>query len=691
MRHQPSLTAFWARLRPKLAAFSLSASTWTPAALLFWLILLIGAKALGFDEFMEQQLVSPLVFRLRHAAHAEPELSPRLKIFAFDIQAAVEQGEPRLAHERWPVLLQSLARAKPKAIIVQSQFALTNRKLLAPDVAAIAALRNLSVPHIATAFLAEGTREYRKSRPSSALGSWRAAPTGIDAHKLRGPWHAYGPEGAFDGAFTSLGHTVQLWQDQFAPFVATTGEVIPHVALYAADQWRMSVGQLHLDGRPAPIGKDGLLAINFLSPERIDSRIKTLLVLYNQINQGNIENSIGAGDVVLLLDSYGSGVDLLPSPFGPIPSPWLLIAILNSVMTGEWLHTPSLNVAMLALIVLCGAAFAKRSDSRLILPGAVLITGALFAVGIASFILAAWRLPLAMPALAFLGATAIVFSGRIRQEQRQALQLAMEQRTAAALQRDFLPHPTFSTPACDLAAHYQAADAVGGDWFSYTLEGDRWLLTHVSDVTGHGTPAALCASFAMGATCALERAAGMGADGEPPLAALQQQLNGIMFREGSDRLMLTMVSVAIDLVTGDVFCINSAHPSALILRANGSSTVSMAASGTPILGFSGTFPQVARHRQRLEPGDYLVLFTDGIQPIMRSLTRTGPRARAQLAELIATSASAESLRDQLIRRLADEVHRHLTSDDDVTLVVIHYRGPMTQTGVGVNPKKIAND
>ena len=83
--------------------------------------------------------------------------------------------------------------------------------------------------------------------------------------------------------------------------------------------------------------------------------------------------------------------------------------------------------------------------------------------------------------------------------------------------------------------------------------------SNAADVTGHGTPAALVASFAKGATDMIYADWSKRGAGHPPLRLVHENLND-MLRSGVGELaFMTMFSVTIDLRKHEIFYLNSGH------------------------------------------------------------------------------------------------------------------------------------
>jgi serine phosphatase RsbU (regulator of sigma subunit) len=174
---------------------------------------------------------------------------------------------------------------------------------------------------------------------------------------------------------------------------------------------------------------------------------------------------------------------------------------------------------------------------------------------------------------------------------------------AAEIQQDVLP-PRLSWPqGAELAATIQPTYEVGGDWFDHASNEDGvWLA--VADGVGRGTLAAAVASVALGAL----RAARRNGEGlEEAAALMHQSLFGIT--ERSD--FVTAVVGRWEPATSLLRWVNAGHPRPLVIRADGSVEEPPAPTQPP-LGLLEPDRRFLCGECRLEPGDRLLIYSDGV-------------------------------------------------------------------------------
>ncbi|MEW1914350.1 SpoIIE family protein phosphatase [Kitasatospora sp. NPDC085895] len=193
----------------------------------------------------------------------------------------------------------------------------------------------------------------------------------------------------------------------------------------------------------------------------------------------------------------------------------------------------------------------------------------------------------------------------------------------AALQRSLIPSALPAVPGLETAVHYHTAnpDRLGGDFYDlFSLEDGRWAF-FLGDVCGKGPEAAALTSLTR---YALRAAAVHDPD---PVAALTT-LNAVLHEQytaAGDPRYCTAVFGVVEPGTGGgpatVHLASGGHPPALVVRTDGR-TEFLHTPGGLLLGILPDAPLTAA-RTVLDPGDTLLLYTDGLTE-----ARTGPTRRS---------------------------------------------------------------
>ncbi|GAA2518368.1 PP2C family protein-serine/threonine phosphatase [Streptomyces gobitricini] len=234
----------------------------------------------------------------------------------------------------------------------------------------------------------------------------------------------------------------------------------------------------------------------------------------------------------------------------------------------------------------------------------------------------------------------------------------------AVLQRSLLPPSLPLVPGLDTAAHYHTAspDHLGGDFYDlFSLGGGRWAFC-LGDVCGKGPEAAAVTSLARYTL----RAAAMN-DADPE--AVLHTLNSVLcerYAEADPRyctVVFGLLEAADPAGAGvDITLAGGGHPPALLLRDNGTAEY-LHTPGGVLIGILPS-PPIAVVRARLEPGDTLVLYTDGLT---EARTPAGRYGDEQL--LAHASALAPSAAEPAVKALTDLLESFGSGLDDDTAIL----------------------
>ncbi len=241
---------------------------------------------------------------------------------------------------------------------------------------------------------------------------------------------------------------------------------------------------------------------------------------------------------------------------------------------------------------------------------------------------------------------------RAQAEIRRRMELELED--AKVVQRALLPTES-EFPGCEIARHYQAATETGGDWYGWSHHAETQSITfYMGDVTGHGLPSALMSGVVCGAVYSSELTAGLGAkpiprvDAERALRNTAEVVNRIVLQTGKGDLLMTMAFLSVDLKSGMVTFLNAGHNMPYLVKSQDETTsVSNLVSRGSRLGESA-HPEFEVVKAKLEPGDVIVLYTDGL------IENQGPDGKTlsvrDVKQVLTTRRSAIEIRDELVAR-----------------------------------------
>jgi phosphoserine phosphatase RsbU/P len=214
--------------------------------------------------------------------------------------------------------------------------------------------------------------------------------------------------------------------------------------------------------------------------------------------------------------------------------------------------------------------------------------------------------------------------------------------------------------AYDYFNFYQPAYQIGGDYYDYiSLPGGR-LAILLADVSGKGISAALVmAKLSAEVRCCFA--------GEDSPAVTLSKLNNRFIQQGWEDRFITLAMIILDPSQHTATLVNAGHLPPLLRHANGEvEAIGVRTAGTP-LGVLANYSYQAL-QITLDPGDSLILFTDGFNEAMNE------REEFFGLEQIGTQLKAEAPTATAIgQRLINTVNQFMgsqTQNDDMCLVCL---------------------
>jgi serine phosphatase RsbU (regulator of sigma subunit) len=240
---------------------------------------------------------------------------------------------------------------------------------------------------------------------------------------------------------------------------------------------------------------------------------------------------------------------------------------------------------------------------------------------------------------------------------------ADELEQAADIQRRFLPASPPEVAGLELAGHNAACRMVGGDYYDFLpLAGGR-VAVAIGDVAGKGMPAALMMMNLQARVQAL-------ADGAAEPAAMVVRLNRGLAATCPGNRFITFFLGLLDPPGGELRYVNAGHNPPFLLRRSGE--VLTLAEGGPVLGlFSGM--NYGEARCSLEPGDLLLLYSDGVTEAVSPADEEFGEQR--LIDLVASLPGVPAAAVvEAIRAAVESWSAGQPPADDITVVAVRCAG-----------------
>ncbi|MFE2235307.1 PP2C family protein-serine/threonine phosphatase [Streptomyces sp. NPDC059442] len=232
----------------------------------------------------------------------------------------------------------------------------------------------------------------------------------------------------------------------------------------------------------------------------------------------------------------------------------------------------------------------------------------------------------------------------------------------------FTPPRTVGTRAVTSSAVMEPAYEIGGDAFDHAL-GERRLHLAVVDAMGHDAASGLSAALAL-AGCRSTRRRGRR------LTDIAGAVDRTLTRWVPERL-LTAVFADLDVATGRFSWVNCGHPAPLLIRNQHIVAGALTREANLPLGL-GPHPAwtpPALHHAQLEPGDQILIHTDGVTEARSEEGELFGEERLVDTVIRAVAAgqpAPEALR-RLIRAILGHQNGHLMDDATILLAEWHPR------------------
>ena len=240
-------------------------------------------------------------------------------------------------------------------------------------------------------------------------------------------------------------------------------------------------------------------------------------------------------------------------------------------------------------------------------------------------------------------------------------QMTRELKKARQVQESLLPENLPVLPGWDFSVLLEPAHETSGDFYDFLPLPDGNLGMVIADVTDKGTGAALF----MALSRSLWRTFAVNHPNEPELVMVDT--NRRILEDTHGGLYITLLYGILDPLTGNFAYCSAGHHPALLLRAHDGLLEQLKHTGMP-LGVleEATWQQLSVN---IEPGDALVLYTDGITDAQDKRDEFFGLERLDVALRSLKGKNATEIRDG-IRRVVRQFQGDVPQSDDITLMVV---------------------
>jgi sigma-B regulation protein RsbU (phosphoserine phosphatase) len=250
-------------------------------------------------------------------------------------------------------------------------------------------------------------------------------------------------------------------------------------------------------------------------------------------------------------------------------------------------------------------------------------------------------------------------------DREQVVRIEEEMRLARQIQRSFLLSEFPPTARFDVHALNIPSKEVGGGFYDLVPASDGVFLLAIADVAGKGVPAALLSSMLQASL--RTQAASIGS-----VAEILRNINTLVYRATAVHQFATFFIARIEHDSMQMTFSNAGHNYPMVIR-RGHEPVFLVRGGL-VLGIQDG-ARYEEDRMRLDAGDLVVLFTDGIsEAVSRAGEFYGETRLCDLVRSLPYGLSAREVSEQILVALREFLDGE-EARDDMTLMVLRVLEP----------------
>lgn len=434
--------------------------------------------------------------------------------------------------------------------------------------------------------------------------------------------------------------------------------------------------------REVPIDSHGKMIVNLRSPERfLEEGVVSYVQLYQALNEHLIEGK--AWDASLDLHPVGrifvfgqvapGLADMGPSAFQPLtPLCYLQAQAVSNILQQDYVKTISFPLALAIWIVVTFLLLLALQNASLrasfFIPVSIVLGYILIAVLWFSF--ANVLVPLVWPIVGYGGLQFAVVMNSWQRERDARIATDASLQAAAEIQLATLPEVADLGEGphdYDLAARLIPAQEASGDFFDFFMIDKKRLCLVAADVCDKGITAATFMLQSKTLLKAITREVGKSDYNSTTIGRILIRVNRELAEKNTRTMFATVLFGIYDTTTGDFEYSTAGHHPPLI-RSTAGEVTELPKTGDLALGLIETMPYHSLNHQ-IEPGESMVLYTDGISEAFDSRGKMFGHERLVTAICESNAESSEALLTDILDRL-QEFSGNADQSDDITAVVL---------------------
>lgn len=250
------------------------------------------------------------------------------------------------------------------------------------------------------------------------------------------------------------------------------------------------------------------------------------------------------------------------------------------------------------------------------------------------------------------------------QEAQAKRQIEAELRSAGEIQRILLPEHDPNVPGFVITGRNLPAKVLSGDYYDYVQVDESHLGIAIADVSGKGTAAAIISAMCRSVLRS-------HAPGNLSPASALAAVNRLLFPDIREDMFISMVYGILDTTTGQLTLTRAGHTYPLLWHAASGEVEELKSGGLAVgIDKGNVFERVTKEiTVQMEPGDCLLLYTDGVNEAVDSKGLEFGEDRIRQSLIAHSPNGARAVVDGLITEL-EKFLGGRRSLDDITLIAL---------------------
>ena len=332
----------------------------TLLAVTLFSLLISGLHHSQLGEAVRNWIERPITFRYRGWLSKHPKLSKRVKIFAYDDKTLGYVNNEDLHLNQWSELMAHFGKAKPKAVFIDKIFGTPLGRDQATSF--VQRLQGFDFPVVVGSFVSYYDLKFRPVvplekavfDPKQYFPEGTSFPSWLESQ----PAMVYGPSPEVYPAFRHVGHLLYDGSFFFRPVIRLLEDrLIWGAPFYLSDKRLIHPTSVEVDTGQVPVDEAGRILLNLPDLEQMFQRTYTLSSILQEMGAGDGPRRVNEGDVVVILPAMYTGhSDLAATPLGTIPGGYVMVSLINSILTHQWVRRASWDWTVIPLLGFVGWA-----------------------------------------------------------------------------------------------------------------------------------------------------------------------------------------------------------------------------------------------------------------------------------------------------------------------------------------------